>query len=162
MPDAPRRILIAGYYGFGNAGDEAILAGMLADLRALRPDLEFLVASGDPAGTQADHGVQAIPRDDLQAVLTAVRESDLVILGGGGLFQDYWESVTEDLLTPRQGGLAAYLSFPVLAALLGKPAMIYAAGVGPLRTPEGRRQTRTAFELCQRATVRDAESLALL
>ncbi|RPH55184.1 polysaccharide pyruvyl transferase CsaB, partial [bacterium] len=65
MPGATRRIFIAGYYGFGNAGDEAILAALLADLRALRPDLEFVVASGNPADTENDHGVPAVSRDDL-------------------------------------------------------------------------------------------------
>ena len=34
---SPQQVLIAGYYGFGNAGDEAILAAMLGDLRALKP-----------------------------------------------------------------------------------------------------------------------------
>jgi len=162
MPAGARSILIAGYYGFGNAGDEAILAGMLRELRALRPGLELTVASGDPAATAARHGVRAVPRDDLAAAIAAIRESDLVILGGGGLFQDYWRVPPEALLTARQGGLLTYLSFPVLAALLGRPAMLYAVGVGPLDTPEGREQTRVAFELSRRATVRDPGSLALL
>jgi polysaccharide pyruvyl transferase CsaB len=162
MPAGARSILIAGYYGFGNAGDEAILAAMLGELRALRPHLELVVASGSPAATEARHGVRAVPRDDLPAVIAAVRASDLVILGGGGLFQDYWRLPDETLLTARQGGLLTYLSFPVLAALLGRPSMLYAVGVGPLASEEGRAQTRVAFELCRRATVRDAGSLALL
>lgn len=157
-----RRILIAGYYGYGNAGDEAILAAMLADLRSLRPDLEVAVASGDPAGTERDHRVRAVGRDDLAAVVAAVRGSDLVILGGGGLFQDYWDVPFENVFTPRSGGLPFYAGFCLLAALLDRPAMLYAVGVGPLKTEESRRLTRIAFELCQGATVRDAESLALL
>jgi polysaccharide pyruvyl transferase CsaB len=154
--------LIAGYYGFGNAGDEAILAAMLGELRALRPDLDLVVASGDPAATAAQHGVRAVPRDDLPAVIAAIRACDLVILGGGGLFQDYWQVPTDSFLTARQGGLLTYLTFPVLAALLGRPSMLYAVGVGPLDTEEGRAQTRAAFALCSRATVRDPASLALL
>jgi len=156
------RVLIAGYYGFGNAGDEAILAGLLADLRALRPDLDFVVASGDPAGTAKDHGVRAVHRDDLPAVAAAVRESGLVLLGGGGLFEDYWDVPLENVFTPRSGGLPFYAGFALLARLLETPAMVYAVGAGPLRTEEGRRLTRTVFELADGATVRDAESLALL
>ena len=45
------RLIISGYFGFGNTGDEAILAGTLATLRGLEPGLEVTVASGDPAGT---------------------------------------------------------------------------------------------------------------
>ncbi|HEY4562389.1 MAG TPA: polysaccharide pyruvyl transferase family protein, partial [Thermoanaerobaculia bacterium] len=138
------RILIGGYYGHGNAGDEAILAGMLDALRALRPGLEVTVASGDPARTTAEHGVRAVAAGDLPALIAAVAASDLVVLGGGGLFQDYWPVPEETFLTERQGGLLAYLAYPALAALLGRPAMIYAAGVGPLATEEGRRLTRVA------------------
>jgi polysaccharide pyruvyl transferase CsaB len=156
------KILIAGYYGHGNAGDEAILAGMLDALRALRPDLTITVASGDPQRTTAEHGVRAVAAGDLPALIAAVAASDLVILGGGGLFQDYWPVPEETFLTERQGGLLAYLAYPALAALLGRPAMIYAAGVGPLATEEGRRLTRVAFALCRRSTVRDPGSLALL
>jgi polysaccharide pyruvyl transferase CsaB len=168
MPGEPRsiplsgRIFISGYYGFGNSGDEAILASLLADLRALRPDLDFTVASGDPAGTARDHGVRAVHRDDLPAVAAAIRESGLVILGGGGLFEDYWEVPLENVFTPRSGGLPFYAGFALLAALLDTPAMLYAVGAGPLRTEEGRRLTRTVFELAEGATVRDPESLALL
>jgi len=159
---ALRRILIGGYYGHGNAGDEAILAGMLDALRALRPDLEFTVASGHPERTAAEHGVRAVAAGDLPALIAAVAGSDLVILGGGGLFHDYWPVPEEAFLTRRQGGLPAYLAYPALAALLERPAAIYAAGVGPLATEEGRRLTRAAFALCRRATVRDPGSLALL
>src|SRR6185295_5176871 len=141
MPDAARKIFLAGYYGFGNAGDEAILGGLLADLRVLRPDVELLVASGDPASTAAAHGVRAVHRDDLSAVAAAIRDSDLVIVGGGGLFQDYWDVPEENLFTPRSGGLPFYAGFSILAELLGRPSMLYAIGVGPLRTELGRRLT---------------------
>jgi polysaccharide pyruvyl transferase CsaB len=162
MPAAARSLLIAGYYGFGNAGDEAILTAMLGELRALRPELDLVVASGDPAATAVRHGVRAVPRDDLPAVIAAIRDSDLVVLGGGGLFQDYWQVPAESFLTGRQGGLLTYAAFPVLAALLGRPSMLYAVGVGPLATEEGRALTRATFTLCSHATVRDPASLDLL
>jgi polysaccharide pyruvyl transferase CsaB len=162
MAGAARHVLIAGYYGHGNAGDEAILAAMLSDLRSLDGSLTFTVAGGDPARLAADHGVRAISATDIPALAEAVRGSDLVILGGGGLFEDYWESSVEAFLTSAQGGLLSYLAVPTLAALLGRPLAIYAVGVGPLRTEQGRRLTRIAFGLCRAATVRDPESLNLL
>jgi polysaccharide pyruvyl transferase CsaB len=162
MPAGARSILIAGYFGFGNAGDEAILAAMLADLRRLRPDLDAVVASGNPAATAADHGVRSVARDDLPVVIAAMRASDLVLLGGGGLFEDYWEVPLERIFTPRSGGLPFYAGFALLAAWLGRPAMVYAAGVGPLTSEAGRRLTRVVFDLCAAATVRDDGSLALL
>lgn len=162
MSNTTRHILIAGYYGYGNAGDEAILAAMLADLRSLSGDLTFTVAGGDPARLAAEHGVRGIASADIPALVDAVRASDLVILGGGGLFQDYWEVSSETFLTADQGGLFEYLAVPVLAGLLGRPLVIYAVGVGPLGTDQGRRLTRIAFGLSRVAAVRDPASLELL
>ena len=162
MSERARSILIAGYYGHGNAGDEAILAALLADLRALEPGLAFRVVSGDPARTAAEHGVATVPERDIAALAEAMRAADLVIVGGGGLFQSYWEVDPDSILTAGHGGIFTYLGYPVLASLLDKPVLLYAVGVGPLPDEAGRRAARFAFELSRRATVRDEESLALL
>lgn len=159
MPEATRRLLIAGYYGFGNAGDEAILAATLGELRARRPELRIVVVSGDPSRTATEHGVEAVHRDDLAQFDAAVRTSDLVLLGGGGILEDYWEVPLERIFTARTGGLPAYVGVPVLAALHGKPCMLYAVGVGPLRTESGRQMAAGAFALAAAATVRDEASL---
>jgi polysaccharide pyruvyl transferase CsaB len=154
--------LISGYYGRRNAGDEAILGGMLAELRALRRDARFRVVSWDPEGTRRLHGVEAVPWADGSGVIDAVRESSLVIVGGGGLFHDYWAVEPEAMLTSRQAGIAQYGAPIVLARLLGIPSMLYAVGVGPLRTAEGRDLTREIFDAADGATLRDAASRSLL
>ena len=45
------RIVLSGYYGFGNAGDEAVLAAILASLRRQMPEVECGVLSVDPPAT---------------------------------------------------------------------------------------------------------------
>lgn len=156
------RVLIAGYYGYGNAGDEAILSCLVKDLRQRRSDLDLVVATGDPAGTRRAHGVRTVHRDNLPGIIELAAASDLVVLGGGGLFQDYWESRSEDFLTREQTALHYYASFPAIAAMTRTPCMIYAAGVGPLETDDGREKTRQACDLCHCVTVRDPESRDLL
>ena len=42
----PRRIVISGYVGFGNVGDEAILTATLRELRAALPDVDGLIIGG--------------------------------------------------------------------------------------------------------------------
>jgi polysaccharide pyruvyl transferase WcaK-like protein/glycosyltransferase involved in cell wall biosynthesis len=84
----------------------------------------------------------------------------LIILGGGGLFHDYWESELEDILTERQTGQAYYASVPLLAQMVGVPCSIYAVGVGPLRTASSQALARMAFELAEDVSVRDEDSLA--
>jgi polysaccharide pyruvyl transferase CsaB len=155
-------LLIAGYFGYANTGDEAILAAMLQDMRARRPDLEFIVVSGDPEQTAATYGVRAIAADDIAAMVDAAQAVDGVLLGGGGIFHDYWGCPTELLLTRGHGKIPFFAAFPLLAALTGRPCMIYGAGVGPLLTSEGSRLTRTVFEQASLATVRDEESLETL
>ena len=54
-----KRIVISGYYGFGNTGDEAVLAGMLASFRQLNLDVHVTVLSANPQRTEKEHpGVQ--------------------------------------------------------------------------------------------------------
>lgn len=156
------RILIGGYYGFGNTGDEAILYGILRDLRSYLPSASFVVVSGIPSQTRQTHGVESILWTNINALNEAARQSDLVILGGGGLFHDYWPANRKDLLTSDHSGLSYYAGVPLLASLLRKPSMIYGVGVGPLSTLEGRYLTRLPFRLANTATVRDIESLRLL
>jgi polysaccharide pyruvyl transferase CsaB len=155
-------VVIAGYYGRRNAGDEAILAGMLADLRAERSDLAFTVVSGDPEATRRLHGVEAVPWSDLEGLIEAVRQASLVIVGGGGLFHDYWGVDPSSLLTSRQAGIAEYGAPLVLARLLGKASALYGVGVGPLLTAQGRELTRELVGLADGVTVRDEASRQVL
>ncbi|HUJ77127.1 MAG TPA: polysaccharide pyruvyl transferase family protein, partial [bacterium] len=151
----PKKVLLAGYYGFGNTGDEAILSAILHDLRSLATGIELCVVSASPAGTRKRYGVDVIAWRDLSGIIRKVRACDLVLLGGGGVFNDYWGAPSADLLTPQQAGIPFYSSFPLLSSLLEKPMMVYAAGVGPLRSEGGKELTRLAFELASTATVRD-------
>ena len=156
------RVLITGSYGQGNTGDEAILRGILGSLRAARPDLEFQVVSGQPAATAARHGVEAVAWSDWPAIVEALAQADLLVLGGGGIFFDYWGFDPRRLVENEAPDLAHYASFPLLAWLLGKPLMLWACGVGPLRTEEARAAVRATFGLATRASVRDRESHQLL
>ena len=155
-------IFLVGYYGFGNIGDEAILATILADFRDRRPDLRIVVASGNPAGTAADHAVEAIAWNDMAAIHRAVQAADLVIVGGGGLFHDYWGVDPDSFLTGRHWGVAYYAGPALLAVLYGKRLMLYAVGAGPLYSSFGVKFTRLAAQAAEVITVRDAGSRALL
>src|SRR5215212_7335507 len=157
-----KTILIAGYFGFGNAGDEAILSAMLMGLRERRVDLEFIVVSGNPSQTAVTYDVSSVHWQDIDALLDAARESDLIILGGGGLFQDHWGVIKGTSLTPSHSGISFYSAIGMLAVLYQKPFMIYSVGVGPVTSEEGRRLTRWTFDLANICTVRDQESKNIL
>ncbi len=155
-------ILIAGYYGFYNSGDEAILRVLLSDLRRVDPDLSICILSGDPESTQRCFGVEAIAHEDVIGIIEQARRSNALVIGGGGIFQDYWGAQKNTLLTSQQAGLPFYSTLPLLGCLLNKPVLIYAVGVGPFFSTEAKELTRLSFKSATISTVRDADSLELL
>ena len=82
------KIVISGYYGFNNAGDEALLTAILAALRAVEPKADITVISGNPGNTIAKHQVKSMYRFAAVRLLRAIGEADLVISGGGSLLQN--------------------------------------------------------------------------
>lgn len=112
------RLLISGYYGAGNLGDEALLAGLLAALRDA--PITPVVASLDPRATARDHGVAAVDR--WRGLPAAILRADAVLSGGGGLLQD----------VTSVRSLTYYLGVLRLARLLRKPAVVFAQSLGPL------------------------------
>lgn len=160
----PLRVLLAGYFGAGNLGDEAILASTLAQLRdALGEAFLPVVAAYDPAWIRAFHGeVETVDVWDIRALAAAVGRSDLVVWGGGGLLQDHWYVPAEELLLDARGGVPAHLRVPLLAVLKGVPCMMYGQGVGPLSHPESRRAAALVCSALAAITVRDQASAELL
>ena len=156
------RVLVCGYYGFGNSGDEAILSVLIRDLNAIFEDPEITVVAGDVESIAANHGVDAIPWIEIGGLRRRAEESDLMVLGGGGLFQDQQEFDPAAILTPAHGGLSYWAGFALLSHMLDKPLAIYGAGVGPLLTDDGKRLTRLAFGVAAAASVRDEESARVL
>ncbi|MBV6466333.1 MAG: hypothetical protein PGMFKBFP_01642 [Anaerolineales bacterium] len=161
MPDSPR-IFISGYYGYANPGDEAILSVLLAELRGRLPSPAISVISGSPDETERSHGVRAVLWSDPLAIAGAVRDADLVITGGGGIFHDYGGLSEGGLLTEGNWGIGFHVTAGLLAALFSKPHVIYAAGVGPLFSDTARRYTRAVCETASAITVRDEGSRRLL
>ncbi|MGQ9732608.1 MAG: polysaccharide pyruvyl transferase CsaB [Candidatus Zipacnadales bacterium] len=146
------RILLSGYYGFGNAGDEAILVGLLTALRERLPEAEFTVLSADPTVTRASYSVRAEQRWDVRILWREIGAADLLIQGGGGLIQD---------ATSRKSAFY-YLSLLGAAYLRGTPYVICAQGVGPLHHWVLRRLTASLFRRAHAITVRDQGSANLL
>lgn len=124
------RLLLSGYYGFGNLGDEAILAGLAGALT--EGGHEVTVLSADPAATATQHGVATAHRT--RGVIGALLRCDALVSGGGGLLQD---------LTSTRS-LAYYLAVIRLARLLGKRVAVYGQSLGPL-TDEGKNRVARAL-----------------
>ena len=147
-----KHIVISGYYGFGNTGDEAALAGTLASFRSLDENVGFTVLSANPVETATAHGVPAEPRFSLPAVVRAIRKADLLISGGGSIFQD----------ATSARSATYYFGVILIAKILCKPVMLYAQGIGPITRSLTKAQVRLILNRVNLITVRDEDSAVLL
>ena len=154
MPNASPTVLISGYYGCGNIGDEAVLGGMLYALKKIRSDLEvqYIVLSQNPPETANMHHVPSLHRMRFGDVYHMINRCNLLISGGGSLLQD----------TTSLHSLVYYLFIIYLAIKCKKPTVIYAQGIGPIRRPLARYVTRWVLNQTRFITVRDEESQGLL
>ena len=82
------RILLSGYYGFGNVGDESILQSIIQGLRRVDPKIEITVLSVFPQMTREFNRVDAIDRFDWRKIFSAMLKTDVFVSGGGTLFQN--------------------------------------------------------------------------
>jgi len=150
------QIVLSGYYGFDNSGDEAVLQSILLALeeqgRAQGLRIEPIVLSANPEKTSQMYGVKAYHRMKPGALLRALREADGLISGGGSLLQDATSSKT----------IPYYLAVIKLAQWFGKPTFIYSQGVGPVNRRMFDGWIRGAFKGCRYVSVRDTESADLL
>ncbi|MBV8067781.1 MAG: polysaccharide pyruvyl transferase family protein, partial [Candidatus Eremiobacteraeota bacterium] len=145
------RVLLCGYYGFGNFGDEALLEVIVQRLRDRFPAVSLEVLSATPQATTADHRVAAIPRWDRREVRAAIARADLVLSGGGGLLQN--ATSTRSLLY--------YAGIVREAVRARRKTMLFAQSIGPLDF-WGRLIVRNFCRGVERATVRDERSRRLV
>lgn len=142
------RVVMSGYYGFGNAGDDAILDSIQQAIRTASDDVSVTVLSNDPELTRRQYGLDAIPRFQVLRVFNALRRGDVLLSGGGSLLQD----------TTSTRSLLYYLSVIRCAQWLHKPVMLYANGIGPVRRPANRRRVKQVVERAALVTLRDHAS----
>lgn len=147
-----KSILLSGYYGFDNSGDDAILKAIVTDLRKENPKLDIVVLSNNPNKTEKMYSVKAINRFKFSELIKGIRKTDLLISGGGSLLQDV--TSTRSLLY--------YLAVMTLAKLFRKPVMVYANGIGPIDKSGNRFLTKTVLNHVNLITLRDEDSKSYL
>ncbi|MFT7184265.1 MAG: polysaccharide pyruvyl transferase CsaB [Oceanicoccus sp.] len=160
----PKRILIVGNYGAGNLGDDAILGGIVTELRSVGYQGELMVTHGAIATSSRIYkDLRKVPfvptgirsrfkRKQVKAARRAIQKADLVILGGGGLFVDR-ESWKAPLIWSQQARWCRKL---------GTPYICYGQSVGPLKHWLSRHLAKKTFRYAKAIHVRDEASLIQL
>ena len=147
------RIMISGYYGFNNTGDEAILKSMVRAFKEKIPEVKITVLSYNPLQTSQTYKVKAINRLHLIRIIRCLRNVNLFISGGGGLLQD---------LTGKGWSILYYLGLILIAKIIKIPVMIYAQGIGPVTKQANKKLIRWILNKVDLITVRDSSSKELL
>jgi polysaccharide pyruvyl transferase CsaB len=163
--DTRLNILINGWYGHWNAGDDAILE-VFIEQAIDRLDCDIVVLSGLPENIPQSSRVSSafhLPVSIKGAIkslfdgsfyrhLNRIRKCDLFVLGGGGLLRDNttWRN------------LIHLLDEIWFSKLFGRKVMLYAIGVGPFKSRLGKFLIRVSVNMCDLITVRSERGAQLL
>lgn len=146
------RVVIFGYFGCDNLGDETNLSELVAFLRKIQPGTGITVISASPAATAKKLSVESVGKYNWTGIAEVFRKADLLIGGGGSLFQD--RSSLRSLLY--------YVGLIFLARRFGVDVFLYGQGIGPVRSGFGKRMARWALSQVKVITARDRISLLAL
>lgn len=142
------RFIFSGYYGFRNAGDDAILSSIISSLPDHYSDVRMTVLSNRPKETRKRFDVEAIYRFHYPAIYRRLKNCDVLVSGGGSLLQD--RTSTRSLMY--------YLSLMSMAKSLGKKVMLYANGIGPVSKKRNRLRVKKQINRIDLITLREEKS----
>ena len=143
-----KRVLLCGYYGEHNLGDDALLQVALGQLPA---GVIPTVTAYDERQVQERFGVSTVPRRSLRRVLHALKGVDALVLGGGSLLQD----------ATSFRSLLYYGALITAAKFQGKQVLLWGQGLGPLRRRRSRLLVRAVLPFAAATSWRDQTSASL-
>ena len=145
-------VIISGYYGFRNSGDDTSLKAIIEGLRKLLPKIRITVLSKKPDETKRIYKVDAINRMNLPKIKRRMRHSSLLISGGGSLIQDATSGKS----------LMYYLAIIRMAQRTGIKTMLYGNGIGPVLNRRYYPQIEKILSRVDAITLREPDSLAAM
>ncbi len=142
-------ILISGYYGFENAGDDSIAASMIKNIRAEKPDAKITIFCKNPRRNAKKYGVRAIGRFNIFAMLSEMRHAKVLVSGGGNLLQN----------TTSSRSLFYYTTIIKIAKKCGLKVFVCANGVGPVFGAKHEKNVLDTLSLADKITFREPQSI---
>ena len=147
-----RRIVIFGYFGCGNLGDETNLVQLVRFIKQNFSQAEISVITSAPAASAKELNVHTTGKFNLIGIINALARADILIGGGGSLFQD----------RTSLRSLLYYAGFVFLARLFGVKVFLYGQGIGPVHSRMGKLISEWALSMSDVITVRDRLSIITL
>lgn len=156
-----KHVLLSGFYGASNVGDELILRSIAERIEAADTSSQVWVAAENPEQVERNHGLQSFPRRALPEALHAARTASAIVLGGGGLWHDYTFERSGGLLGlfhAPQISIAGFGALPLLGRMFDVPFHVVGMGIGPLTDSDAKRMVRFLAGHAESILVRDTES----
>jgi len=116
--------------------------------KKLNPNAKFAALVQNPNTYPWQGQLKLYDRWNLSEVFRAILETDTVLFGGGGLFQD----------TTSLRSLLYYCMIILGAWLLGRPIKVLGIGIGPLKGKLSKGLIRMLFKKMDLVVLRDSES----
>lgn len=142
-------VLLCGYYGFGNMGDELMLESAVRKIENEVGDVSVRILSRGRKGISCGRRVSFVRRSSPFAVMRAIKRADKVVFGGGTLLQN---------ATSRRS-LAYYLALLKYAQFFGKRTELWGNGIGDIKGKRSRRAVAKTLKCCDRVGIRDGASM---
>ena len=161
-----KRICILGNYSGRNAGDAALLAGILREISSRYKSVEFLVPTLNPrfvkkyCGGYRVRPVSLLPWNGCIKLLglpvwNAMRSSDLILITDAVLFD-------RGLFNPLHNYLSSLALLIPLAKKRGVPVVLYNVSLGPARAAAGQWCLRRVLNHSDLVILRDEDSRRML
>lgn len=144
-------IIISGYYGFDNMGDDSLLSSIIDGIKEKMPDARITVLSNSPRKTAKSSLVRCVNRFDLPAVAREMHGARLLISGGGTLLQD----------GTSKKSLYYYVMIMRMAKAFGLKLALLANGLGPLSSSGSRKMAADIIKRADYVSFREVSSLLL-
>ena len=143
-------IVLCGYYGAGNLGDEAMLLSALARLNSPESNKKIYIISNKKQ-KPSTYDVKVIHKKNIPAIRRVIRGADRLILGGGSILQD--KSSLRSLIY--------YTSLIKYAHKKGVRVELMSNGLGPFKRRISRQLAKNALCRADQISMRDKEALSL-
>ena len=147
-----KNILISGYYGFHNTGDELVLQEIIRGIKKINSDLNISVLSADPEYTKEKYQVVAYDRWNIFHIIKSIFRADVLISGGGSLLQD----------KTSKNGILYYFGIIFISKLFKKKVYIFSQGIGPVSHSRNIKLLKYLLSKSDYISVRDKDSLGFL
>lgn len=142
-------VMISGYYGYRNIGDDSLLQAIVTNLKDIDPNIRIVALSKVPKETEEKYGIESVYRFNILKISNLLKKTKLLISGGGSLLQDITSTKS----------LSYYLNIIKMALKNGAKVMVYANGIGPVTMPKNRIKIKEVLDKVDMITLRDEMSM---